>query len=36
MSYRYCGRDFKEDEIARIRLSVDEDPGAALARSYRD
>lgn len=35
MSYRYCGRDFSEDEIAHIRRIIDEDPARTRAELSR-
>jgi hypothetical protein len=35
MSYRYCGRDFNEDEITRIRRLIDEEPGRTRAELSR-
>jgi len=35
MSYRYCGRDFNEDEIIRIRRLIDEDPAHTRAELSR-
>jgi hypothetical protein len=35
VSHRYCGRDFREEEIAEIRCLIAEDPGRTRAELSR-
>ena len=35
MNYRYCGRDFNDDEITHIRRLIDEDPARTRAELSR-